>query len=223
MCLIDRNGSFPSACSAVPLAPDKLLHTGPLDAFDRSQAGIYQISVPEWTYPGMPHPLGRQVGGEPYTNYKTRLSIALRLLWPKRPESRSPFWRPDWRMSMVAEASVRHWTVAFKAVQTGRHALIALRNVDAVQAVPDSAISAAVYGVVSCVVTWLSYTRGLAMRAVSVASFMRTGSGTAFVRSDAPLWLDIEESDRRWGRGKHRAKAGEYGPPLFPVLRVNPV
>ncbi|MGW3819967.1 type II toxin-antitoxin system prevent-host-death family antitoxin [Streptomyces sp. NPDC005046] len=194
MCLIDRNGSFPSACSAVPLAPNKLLHTGPLDVFDKSQAGIYQISVPAWNYPGMPHPLGRladrpdeqgrvwvttphvkmlerlhreghltepvvihdswtgkaneslfkpfyqatkearaeliQAGGEPYKNYKTRLSIALRLLWPKRPESRSPFWRPDWRMSMVAEASVRHWTVAFKAVQAG-HTLIALRNVDA--------------------------------------------------------------------------------------------
>ncbi|MFD9466033.1 hypothetical protein [Streptomyces sp. NPDC060027] len=42
-----------------------------------------------------------KVGGEPYKNYKTRLSIALRLLWPKRPEQRSPFWRPDWRMSMA--------------------------------------------------------------------------------------------------------------------------
>ncbi|MCX5001059.1 type II toxin-antitoxin system prevent-host-death family antitoxin [Streptomyces sp. NBC_00638] len=194
MCLIDRNGSYPSACSAVPLAPNKLLHTGPLDAFDKTQAGIYLIGIPEWNHPDMPHPLGRlidrpddegrvwvttphikqlerlvrdghltapvtihdswtgkaneslfkpfyaaareartelvQVGGEPYKNYKTRLSIALRLLWPKRPESRSPFWRPDWRMSMVAEASVRHWTVAFKAVQEG-HRLIALRNVDA--------------------------------------------------------------------------------------------
>ncbi|MFD6926278.1 type II toxin-antitoxin system prevent-host-death family antitoxin [Streptomyces sp. NPDC059944] len=194
MCLIDRNGSFPSACSAVPLAPNKLLHTGPLDVFDKSQAGIYQITVPAWDYPAMPHPLGRlaerpdeqgrvwvttphikmlerlhrdghltdpvtihdswtgkaneslfkpfyqatkearaeliQAGGEPYKNYKTRLSIALRLLWPKRPESRSPFWRPDWRMSMVAEASVRHWFSAFKAVQGG-HRLIALRNVDA--------------------------------------------------------------------------------------------
>lgn len=194
MCLIDRNGSFPSACSAVPLAPNKLLHTGPLDVFDKSQAGIYQITVPAWNHPDMPHPLGRladrpdehgrvwvttphikmlerlhrdghltdpvtihdswtgkaneslfkpfyqatkdaraqliQVGGEPYKNYKTRLSIALRLLWPKRPESRSPFWRPDWRMSMVAEASVRHWFSAFKAVQAG-HRLIALRNVDA--------------------------------------------------------------------------------------------
>ncbi|MFD9495190.1 DnaB-like helicase C-terminal domain-containing protein [Streptomyces sp. NPDC060005] len=194
MCLIDRNGSFPSACSAVPLAPNKLLHTGPLEVFDKSQAGIYQITVPAWDYPAMPHPLGRlaerpdeqgrvwvttphikmlerlhrdghltdpvvihdswtgkaneslfkpfyqatkearaeliQAGGEPYKNYKTRLSIALRLLWPKRPESRSPFWRPDWRMSMVAEASVRHWFSAFKAVQAG-HRLIALRNVDA--------------------------------------------------------------------------------------------
>ncbi|WP_329295903.1 DnaB-like helicase C-terminal domain-containing protein [Streptomyces sp. NBC_01455] len=194
LCLIDRNGSFPSACSAVPLAPNKLLHTGPLDTFDKAQAGIYQIDIPDWDYPDMPHPLGRlidrpddqgrvwvttphlkqlerlnreghltapvtihdswtgkaneslfkpfytaarearteliQAGGEPYKNYKTRLSIALRLLWPKRPESRSPFWRPDWRMSMVAEASVRHWLTAFKAVQEG-HTLIALRNVDA--------------------------------------------------------------------------------------------
>ena len=49
---------------------------------------------------------------------------------PSAPEQRSPFWRPDWRMSMVAEASVRHWIAAFKAVQEG-HRLIALRNVDA--------------------------------------------------------------------------------------------
>jgi prevent-host-death family protein len=193
LCLIDRNGSFPSACSAVPLAPNKLLHTGPLDAYDKAGAGIYLIDIPEWTRTDMPHPLGRiidrpdedgrvwvttphikqlvklvrdnhiaamptiydswtgkaneslfkpfyeatrtaraelvQVGGDPYKAYKTRLSIALRLLWPKRPAQRSPFWRPDWRMSMVAEASVRHWTVAFKAVQEG-HQLVALRNVD---------------------------------------------------------------------------------------------
>ncbi|MFD4612707.1 type II toxin-antitoxin system prevent-host-death family antitoxin [Streptomyces sp. NPDC058440] len=194
MCLIDRNGSYPSACSAVPLAPNKLLHTGPLEAFDKTKAGIYLIDVPEWTRTDMPHPLGRiierpddqgrvwvttphikqleklvreghlaaapvihdswtgkaneslfkpfyeatrkartelvQVGGDPYKAYKTRLSIALRLLWPKRQEQKSPFWRPDWRMSMVAEASVRHWSVAFRAVQEG-HTLLALRNVDA--------------------------------------------------------------------------------------------
>ncbi|WP_051371487.1 DnaB-like helicase C-terminal domain-containing protein [Streptomyces sp. 142MFCol3.1] len=194
MCLIDRNGSYPSACSAVPLAPNKLLHTGPLTGFDKASAGIYLIDIPEWTRTDMPHPLGRiidrpdeqgrvwvttphikqlerlvrdghlaampaihdswtgkaneslfkpfyeatrkartdlvQAGGEPYKAYKTRLSIALRLLWPKRQDMRSPFWRPDWRMSMVAEASVRHWAVAFRAVQEG-HKLIALRNVDA--------------------------------------------------------------------------------------------
>lgn len=194
LCLIDRNGSYPSACSAVPLAPNKLLRTGPLAAFDKASAGIYLIDVPQWTRRDMPHPLGRiidrpdaqgrvwvttphikqlerlvrdghlagmptihdswtgkaneslfkpfyaaarqartelvQAGGEPYKAYKTRLSIALRLLWPKREEQKSPFWRPDWRMSMVAEASVRHWTTAFKAVQEG-HTLIALRNVDA--------------------------------------------------------------------------------------------
>ncbi|MFD7137524.1 DnaB-like helicase C-terminal domain-containing protein [Streptomyces sp. NPDC059894] len=194
LCLIDRNGSFPSACSGVPLAPNKLLHTGPLDAYDKTKAGIYLIDIPEWTRTDMPHPLGRiidrpdedgrvwvttphvkqleklvreehlgamptihdswtgkyneslfkpfyeatrkartelvQVGGDPYKAYKTRLSIALRLLWPKRPSQRSPFWRPDWRMSMVAEASVRHWSVAFRAVEEG-HQLLALRNVDA--------------------------------------------------------------------------------------------
>ncbi|WP_329254473.1 type II toxin-antitoxin system prevent-host-death family antitoxin [Streptomyces canus] len=194
LCLIDRNGSFPSACSGVPLAPNKLLHTGPLDAYDKTKAGIYLIDIPEWTHTDMPHPLGRiidrpdkdgrvwvttphikqleklvrekhlgamptiydswtgkyneslfkpfyeatrkartelvQVGGDPYKMYKTRLSIALRLLWPKRPSQRSPFWRPDWRMSMVAEASVRHWSVVFRAVQEG-HQLLALRNVDA--------------------------------------------------------------------------------------------
>ncbi|EDY55646.2 conserved hypothetical protein [Streptomyces sviceus ATCC 29083] len=193
LCLIDRNGSFPSACSAVPLAPNKLLHTGPLDAYDKAAAGIYLIDIPAWTRTDMPHPLGRiadrpdedgrawvttphikqlvklvrdnhldamptihdswtgkaneslfkpfyeatrkartelvQIRGDPYKAYKTRLSIALRLLWPKRPSQRSPFWRPDWRVSMVAEASVRHWTVAFKAVQEG-HTLVALRNVD---------------------------------------------------------------------------------------------
>ncbi|MCH0567267.1 type II toxin-antitoxin system prevent-host-death family antitoxin [Streptomyces sp. MUM 2J] len=194
LCLIDRNGSYPSACSAVPLAPNKLLHTGPLDTFDKTKAGIYLIDIPHWDRTDMPHPLGRiierpdtqgrvwvttphvkqlgrlvreghldaapaihdsftgkaneslfkpfyeatrktrtelvQAGGGPYKAYKTRLSIALRLLWPKRAEQRSPFWRPDWRMSLVAEASVRHWSVAFRAVQDG-HTLLALRNVDA--------------------------------------------------------------------------------------------
>ncbi|MEU9286457.1 DnaB-like helicase C-terminal domain-containing protein [Streptomyces sp. NPDC048275] len=193
LCTIDRNGSYPSACSAVPLAPNKLLHTGPMDEVGKDRAGAFLITVPAWNHPNMPHPLGRlaertddqdrvwvttphvrqlqklikdghitgplvvhdswtgkaneslfkpfylkarearaelvQTGGEPYTEYKRRLSIALRLLWPKGEKVNSPFWRPDWRMAMVAEASVRHWSVAWRAVQAG-HTLVALRNVD---------------------------------------------------------------------------------------------
>ncbi|MEV0254701.1 DnaB-like helicase C-terminal domain-containing protein [Streptomyces sp. NPDC050732] len=192
LCTIDRNGSYPSACSAVTLAPNKLLHTGPLDHRDKDQAGVFQIDVPAWKHPHMPHPLGRLADraddqgriwvttphmeileklirqghldgqlhihdswtgrannsllkpfyqaartaraelittGQPYTEYKRRLSIALRLLWPKGERVNSPFWRPDWRMSVVAEASVRHWITAWGAVKDN-HTLIALRNVD---------------------------------------------------------------------------------------------
>ncbi|MFF7145728.1 DnaB-like helicase C-terminal domain-containing protein [Streptomyces sp. SID2888] len=201
LCTIDRNGSYPSACSAVPLAPNKLLHTGPLKEIGKDRAGAFLITVPAWNHRNMPHPLGRlaertddqgrawvttphvrqlqklikngfitepltvhdswtgkaneslfkpfyekaraaraelvQAGGEPYTEYKRRLSIALRLLWPKGEKINSPFWRPDWRMALVAEASVRHWSVAHRAAQAG-HVLVALRNVDeAVFFTPD--------------------------------------------------------------------------------------
>lgn len=189
--IIDRNGSYPSAAGSVPLAPNKLLHTGALDAYDRTQAGIYLVDLPEWDTDrhGIPHPLGRiaheraenqvwiatphvrllnaQVAagrlaepivirdswtgrsndslfehftkearkartelvgtGEPYVQYKRSLSKALRLLWPD--EARSPFWRPDWRTALVAEASVRHWVMASKAVRGGGE-LVALLNVD---------------------------------------------------------------------------------------------
>ncbi|OAH11489.1 hypothetical protein STSP_51620 [Streptomyces jeddahensis] len=54
--MIDRNGSYPSACSAVPLAPNKLLHTGPLDAFDKTQAGTYLIDIPQWNRTENEHP-----------------------------------------------------------------------------------------------------------------------------------------------------------------------
>ncbi|WP_199546316.1 DnaB-like helicase C-terminal domain-containing protein [Streptomyces sp. N35] len=190
-CVIDRNGSYPSACSDVPLAPNVLQHTGPLDEVTRKHAGAFQITVPTWRNPKMPHPLGRlaaeaddqgrvwastphvrllqrlinsgfiteplivhdswtgvangslfkpfylkarearteliDAAGEPYKEYKYRVSVALRLLWPKG--ANSPFWRPDWRIALVAEASVRHWIAAHQAVQDG-HTLIALRNVD---------------------------------------------------------------------------------------------
>ncbi|WP_247223598.1 hypothetical protein [Streptomyces scabiei] len=41
------------------LAPNKLLHTGPLDEYDKAGAGIYLIDIPEWARTDMPHPLGR--------------------------------------------------------------------------------------------------------------------------------------------------------------------
>lgn len=56
-----------------------------------------------------------------------------------------------------------------------------------------------------------------------VALFTRTGSGSTSVLSDAPLRLNTEESDGRGWRGKYCAKAREYGSPLLPVLRVDPV
>lgn len=49
------------------------------------------------------------------------------------------------------------------------------------------------------------------------------GSDSTFVLSDAQLWLDVEESNGRGWRGQYGAKAREYGSPLFPVLRVDPV
>lgn len=187
---LDRNGSFPSACSAVPLAPAMLRSTGPQDFYDKTLAGLYLVRIPEWDTTKLPHPLGRiekrattttvwistphmqlldklssenrikrpeildswlgransslfqhfylearaarkdlmEVGGDEYTDYKTSVSKALRLLWPKR-KNGSPFYRPDWRVSVVAEASVRHWVMADKAVKQGA-TLVSLANTD---------------------------------------------------------------------------------------------
>jgi hypothetical protein len=60
--LLDRNGSYMSACSSVPVAPNKLTHTGPLDVLDRkNRAGLVCIRNFEWTRTDIPHPLGRTV------------------------------------------------------------------------------------------------------------------------------------------------------------------
>lgn len=60
--LFDRNGSYMSACSSVPVAPNILTHTGPLEVTDRkNRAGIVQILNFEWTRTDIPHPLGRTV------------------------------------------------------------------------------------------------------------------------------------------------------------------
>lgn len=74
---------------------------------------------------------------EAYVAVKRRSSIALRSLWPK--ESRSPFWRPDWSVSIRAEASVRHWVRAWQAVGHGAE-LLSIGSVDEVAFLaPDDA------------------------------------------------------------------------------------
>ncbi|GAA4135781.1 hypothetical protein GCM10022285_29890 [Streptomyces tunisiensis] len=55
------------------------------------------------------------------------------------------------------------------------------------------------------------------------ALFTGRGYDSTSVLSDAPLRLDIEEGNGRGWRGKHCAKARQYGSPLLPVLRVDPV
>jgi hypothetical protein len=64
---------------------------------------------------------------EQYAATKRETSIALRVLWPKR--ARSPFWRPDYHQSMVAEANLRHWIAGAKAVEAG-YPMVGMRNVD---------------------------------------------------------------------------------------------
>lgn len=70
---------------------------------------------------------GFRQDGEVYGEIKRKSSIAIRGLWPKG--ARSPFWRPDWSVSVRAEASVRHWVRADEAVRGGAE-LVKLGNVD---------------------------------------------------------------------------------------------
>jgi hypothetical protein len=184
--VLDRNGSYPSAMGSVPLVPNKLHHTGPMDTLPAQVGGIFLIDQVDWTEETIGHPLGRlgdQEGpiwistphlklllklaaadriapveildswtGKSSTNLftafskevaarrkaaegfesvtgelKRTTSAAIRCLWPKA--ARSPFWRPDWSVSVRAEASVRHWAVADKAVAGGAQ-LVKLGTVD---------------------------------------------------------------------------------------------
>lgn len=70
-----------------------------------------------------------------YAEVKRSSSVAIRCLWPK--SARSPFWRPDWSVSVRAEAAVRHWIRADQATQHGS-AVIKLGAVDEVALIPPT-------------------------------------------------------------------------------------
>jgi hypothetical protein len=195
--IFDRNGSFPSAMSSVPVAPNALVHTGPLGPLERAErAGLFRVLVADWDEDKhkMPHPLGRALhtrledgsvwitgphmeyldklaaqgrmkvstcleswSGRRVTNLfepfsvwartvrqetaradaetqaaaKNSIVVAIRSLHLMDPKKRSPFWRPDWHKAILAEASVRHWITADKAVQGGA-ALISIGATDEV-------------------------------------------------------------------------------------------
>lgn len=61
---LDRTGSFPSACSSVPVAPNSLRHTADpqnlTPAARKTLAGIWRILVPVWLEKTIGHPLGRR-------------------------------------------------------------------------------------------------------------------------------------------------------------------
>ena len=190
---LDRTGSFPSACSSVPVAPNRIdtqehHHTMPSKEEREGQAGIFLITPPEWTDDRIGHPLGRtnRTDGEPVwvtsahleyldklaakglipevhvweswtgkrntslferfsawcrdayameegderTARKRAASQAIRALWPK--QAASPFHRPDWNAAIRAEASVRHWDRAYKAVDEHGAYLLRIGSTDEV-------------------------------------------------------------------------------------------
>jgi hypothetical protein len=100
---IDRNGSFPSGCSSVPLAPNVLLPAGRLEANPKTLgkpeqygpragkpvglAGVALVIVPRWDYPDLPLPFPRSaVPGELFP-VATNL---LEKLWELHTASRIP-------------------------------------------------------------------------------------------------------------------------------------
>ncbi len=179
---VDRTGSFPSACSSVPIAANVLHHSeDPARLADRkAYAGIWRIEVPVWGESAIGHPLGRLAEGEgpawvtsAHLEHLDKLAIrgriepvtvlegyigrrstslferfsewarktyamhqceerdqgkrgasqAIRALWTKAEDARSPWHRPDWNVSIRAEASVRHWIRADQAVKAGANLL----------------------------------------------------------------------------------------------------
>lgn len=199
---LDRTGSFPSACSSVPVAPNVLHHTADPERLTadvrRRMAGIWRILVPEWdeVARGIGHPLGRLAedgpGSEAWvtsahlehldalvrkgrldavtvleawagrrstslferfsesvrkvyampdseerTAGKVGASKAIRALWTKSADVRSPWHRPDWNASIRAEASVRHWIRAEQAVAAGARLLALGATDEAIVWTPD--------------------------------------------------------------------------------------
>jgi hypothetical protein len=61
---------------------------------------------------------------------KDGYSKAIRCLWPK--EAFSDIWRPDYHQSFEAEAEIRNWSVAWKAVKAGGF-LVRVSNTDATE------------------------------------------------------------------------------------------
>ena len=66
---LDRTGSFPSACSSVPVAPNSLRHIEEAEQLQadarKALAGIWRILVPAWTDEKIGHPLGMLAHGGP--------------------------------------------------------------------------------------------------------------------------------------------------------------
>jgi hypothetical protein len=194
--VLDRNGSYPSACSSVPVCANGLRNTGRMEMKETVwKAGLFRVVLGTMIDGSLPHPLGRygaQAGKDPiwittphlllinrmhhagvmkasrildswtgkrtdglfsefskevqkertaalnaddterYQHVKTSSSIALRLLWS---QSKSPFYRPDWSVSVRAEAAVRHWLRAWQMTMEPQEksvSLLRLGNVDEV-------------------------------------------------------------------------------------------
>jgi hypothetical protein len=66
---------------------------------------------------------------ERYAEVKRSTSVAIRCMWPK--QTQSPIWRPDWNVSVRAEASTRHWIRADQASASGT-SILRLGRVDEV-------------------------------------------------------------------------------------------
>lgn len=120
---------------------DKLAGLGllPLVEVHDSYTGNRNCSLFE-RYSSWARTLRQGIAGEPEevrTAAKRSISTAIRGLHPKK--SKSPFWRPDWHKAVTAEASIRHWETARRAVEGGAVLLSIGATDEVVFAVPADA------------------------------------------------------------------------------------